>query len=153
MGYFWIIFAIPFLGLTYLVFNVARSSKSLSCVTHLNPRMLHANFIGGREIKSVSAEECDRLLRTTSDLILIEIRSKIEKAAFEPNLSEALLMSPRQFLELMMWLPETSSVVVFATSDFFSSNAWLLCGIHGTAPIYLLRSKSFTFQNLGIKSK
>jgi len=95
-----------------------------------------------REVKWISAKECEALLRTYCDVIFIDLRSGKENAPIPLAVSEILTVSPSQFSDMLRWLPASSSIVLYGASDSCASLLWSTRNIHGGAPVYVLYEDS-----------
>jgi hypothetical protein len=144
MDYFWILVTMPVIGIAYLVFVIIRRgevkfSKSVTPVPRAHPdrmRMID-NRAPKRKVKSISDKECERLLRESSDVVFVDLRSE-GRTPIPFAVPEVLVLSPGQIFDMLRWLPASTSIVLYGTSNLCTSVAWSARSIHGLAPVYVL---------------
>jgi hypothetical protein len=150
MDYFWVLIAMPLLGLVYfacVLIWTPREIRLPDCVTPLPPTnsgmmRIHQGRTPEREVRWVSTKECDTLLHRSSDVLFIDLRTEPRKAPIPIDVSEVLTLSPSQLFDMLRWLPASSSVVLYGASDACTSVLWSTRNIHGWAPIYVLHKDS-----------
>ena len=150
MDYFWVLIAMPLLGLVYFVCVLMRTPRGVrlpDCVTPIPPAnngivQIRQGRTPEREVKWVSTKECETLLLRSSDVLFIDIRTGPRKAPIPIDVPEVLTLTPSQFFDMLRWLPASSSVVLYDASDACTSLLWSTRNIRGWAPIYVLHQDS-----------
>jgi hypothetical protein len=144
MDYFWILVTMPVIGIAYLVYVIIRRgeikfSKSVTRLPRAHPDRIRKidNRSPERKVKSISEKECERLLRESSDVIFVDLRSE-GRTPIPFAVPEVLVLSPGQVFDMLRWLPSSTSIVLYATSNLCASVAWSARNIHGLAHIYVL---------------
>jgi hypothetical protein len=147
MFFLWILFAIPTLALSYVVYVIARADgvRLPDCVTPLAPMTFGATGRLGsyphqrkREVKWISTKEFESLLCGSDDVIFIDLRTQ---AGMEPVpffVANVLAIGPSQLLDMLRWLPDATGVVLYGTSDLCATVLWIARDICGSAPVYVL---------------
>jgi hypothetical protein len=146
--YFWILIAMPAFGLVYFICVTIRGGgvKLPKCVTSLSdagPDAMNMadNRAPKRKVKWISDGECKRLLRESSDVVFVDLRSECNTPV-PFAVSEVLVLSTSQIFDMLRWLPASTGVVLYGTSKLCSSIVWSARNIHGWAPIYVLDQRS-----------
>jgi hypothetical protein len=148
MNYFGILIAIPLIGLAYFVFVIIRRGevrlpKSVTPLPYAHPDAMRMtdNRAPKRKVKWISDMECEQLLRESSDVVFLDMRSE-SKAPIPFAVPEVLVLNPSQIFDMLRWLPSSTSVVLYGASNLCTSVAWSARNICGWAPIYVLESRS-----------
>lgn len=139
-------FAMPVLALCYTIYvvNTEGKAKRSAYVTPLPPTTFYstANLMPDserkREIKWISTKEFEALLRSSDEIIFIDLRSQARKEPIPFSLTNVLWVDSSQVLEILKWLPAESSAVLYGTSDLCASVLWTTRNISGFAPFYVL---------------
>ena len=140
-------FAMPVLALCYTIYVVSTEGKAKrsSYVTpRPSPTIFHStpdsipSSQSRREIKWISTKEFEVLLRSSDEIIFIDLRPQARKEPIPFSLTHILYIDPGQLLEILKWLPAESSAVLYGTSDLCASVLWTTRDISGFAPFYVL---------------
>ena len=144
MDYFWILVTMPVIGIAYLVYVIIRRgevkfSKSVTPVPRAHPDRMRMSDsrVPERRVKTISDKECERLLRESSDVVFVDLRTE-GRTPIPFAVPEVLVLSPSQVFDMLRWLPASTSIVLYGTSNLCASVAWSARNIHGLAPIYML---------------
>jgi hypothetical protein len=141
-----IFFAMPVLALSYTVYVISREGKAKlpPYVTPLPPGTFYstANFAPysqrRREIKWISTKEFEALLRSSDEVIFIDLRRHAKKEPLPFTLTHVIHVDSSEVMEILKWLPAASSAVLYGTSDLCASVLWTARNISGFAPFYVL---------------
>jgi hypothetical protein len=144
----WILFAMPVLSLCYTVYVIARNGgvRMPACVIPLSPITYRSTGRLGvypqekREVRWIFTKEFEALLRESEDVIVIviDLRPQTRKERVPFTVGHVLSISPGELLDILRWLPTTSSVVLYGTPDLCASLLWTARNISGSAPLYVL---------------
>jgi hypothetical protein len=156
MNLFGILIAMPLIGLAYFVYVIvrrgeARLSRSVTPLPFAHPEAMRmtGNRAPKRKVKWISDKECEQLLRSSSDIVFLDMRSE-SKAPIPFAVPEVLVLNPSQIFDMLRWLPSSTSVVLYGASNLCTSVAWSARNICGWAPIYVLDPGS-TIVGVGMK--
>ena len=148
MNLFGILIAMPLIGLAYFVFVIIRRGdvrlpKSVTPLPDAHPEAMRMfdNRTPKRKVKRISDKECEQLLRESNDVVFLDLRSE-SKAPIPFAVPEVLVLSPSQIFDMLRWLPASTSVVLYGTSNLCASVAWSARNTCGWAPIYVLDPRS-----------
>jgi hypothetical protein len=147
MGIFWVLFAMPALGLLYTACVIIRDGRSVSGT---GPYPLHSPSLHStagmtsdvssyREVRQISTKDLRSLAHKSDDLILVDLRLRSEREPISFHVAHVLFVSSNDLVDLLCWLPPASSVVLYGGTDRCTSAIRVGQGIFGTAPIYVLR--------------
>jgi len=71
-------------------------------------------------------------------VIFIDLRPESESKSTPFPQSHALSIAPGQLVDVLRWLPPSSSVVLYGASSLCASMIWAVRDLTGPAPIYVL---------------
>lgn len=140
-------FAMPVLALCYTIYvvSIEGKAKRFAYVTPLrSPTIFYStadstsSSQSRREIKWISTKEFEVLLRTSNEIIFIDLRPEARREPIPFSLAHILYVDSSQLPEILKWLPAESSAVLYGTSDLCTSALWSTGSISGSAPFYVL---------------
>jgi hypothetical protein len=142
----WILFAMPVLSLCYTVYVIASNGgvRMPACVIPLSPIIYGSTGRLGvylqdkREVKWIFTKEFESLLSESEDVIVIDLRPQTRKERVPFTVGHVLSISPDELLDILRWLPATSSVVLYGSPDLCASLLWTARNISGSASLYVL---------------
>jgi hypothetical protein len=148
-----IFFAMPILALCYIVYVVSSGGKTTmrGCATSLPPTPINSTTSlvevvqKKREIKWISTNEFEDLIRNCEEVIFIDLRSQARKEPIPFPLAHVLYVDSRHLLNILKWLPAASSAVLYGTPDLCASVLWTVRNISGFAPFYVLTEAPMPF--------
>jgi hypothetical protein len=146
MYFIWMLVAMPIFALVYTACVVARGEKPklpdpviplrkpvLDSTTRLG-----SHHQGKREVQWITQKNFESLTQGNDDVIFIDLRPENEsKAAPFPH-THALSIAPGQLVDVLRWLPPSSSVVLYGAPSLCASMIWAVRDLAGSAPIYVL---------------
>jgi hypothetical protein len=144
MVLFWILAAMPVLGLLYTACVILRDGDSIPPVWmyELQPSRSSAAFVSGlpcrRPIKRISTNEIAYVVQDGHDVILIDLRPQVERLPVPFAQSQILHATPTQLESLLRWLPAASSVAVYGCARESDRIIRIAHSISGSAPLYVL---------------
>jgi hypothetical protein len=148
MDFIWFFVAMPvvsFLCTAYLIAKDHRrklpdcvvplsTSNSWSARKTLNPPSR------GREIRWISMEECEDIIRISSDVVFIDLGPPGEGKQLPIPAAHVLSISPSHVLEVVQWLPSEATVLLYGASDLCASMIWAARSLAGVAPVYVVKA-------------
>src|ERR1700722_3194563 len=150
MVLFWILAAMPVLGLLYTACVILRDGDSIPPVWlyELQPSRGSAAFVSGlpcrRPIKRMSTNEIADVVEDGDDVILIDLRPQLERMPVPFPRSRILNSTPTQLESLLRWLPSASSVAVYGCARDSDRITRIAHSISGSAPLYILSEGPIT---------
>jgi len=145
MVLFWILAAIPALGLIYTACVILRDGDSIPPVWmyELQPSSYSpATFASGlsrrRPVQRMSTQDIAHIVEDRDDVILIDLRPQVERKPVPFPRSRILYTTPTQLESLLRWLPSASSVAVYGRARDWDQIIRIARSISGSAPLYVL---------------
>jgi len=128
----WLLVAMPLVGLFCAVYISLRDEKRLRAET------MARSMSKRRRVTWISRSECDALLRTCEDVVIIDLTMRQANASDVLPSDRTLSLRPDQMLNLLKWLPPESSALVYGVSDVCALRLWTKRNLPGIAPIYVM---------------
>jgi hypothetical protein len=157
MNSFWILVGIPSFGLLCFsfIFLKRRDPRLAYCVTPVVPfgsshRFERTRWMNDRMVKWISPEKCARLLSRSPELTLINIQSATKMPAFVASKHDVVSLTLSDFFDLLIWLPESSGVIVCGASDSYTSIKSDIHRTYGHAAISSLCSELISTEKRAI---
>jgi hypothetical protein len=148
MEFIWLLVAMPVVSFLCSAYLIARDNrrKLPDCVVPLSTSGLWSAkktsppTSRGREIRWTSVGECEDIIRSSRDVIFINLGPPEEEKQLPISPAHALSISPRHVLAVLQWLPPETTVVVYGASDLCASMIWTVRNLAGVAPVYFLKT-------------
>jgi hypothetical protein len=146
MEIFWLLFAMPVLGLLYTACVIVHDGR---CAPETGAHPLRSQSLDStagmawdvgsyREVKQITARELKCLVYKPEDLILVDLRPRSETSPISFPVANVLFASPSDLVNLLYWLPPATSAVLYGGTATCAQAIQVGHGISGTAPIYVL---------------
>src|SRR5665213_1848951 len=117
---FWVFCAIPsaalFCAACLIVHDGHAKLRGRASELHLghDPIVDTSSYLKrSRAVEPISAVEHRDLLHRSDDLIFIDLRSSWERKSLASPAANTLSVAPSQLLDLLLWLPPATSVVLY----------------------------------------
>lgn len=149
MEFIWIFLAMPVVSFLCSAYLIARDNrrKLPDCVVPLSTSGLWSAKTKtstptscGREIRWISMKECEDIIRTSSDVVLINLEPSEEGKQLPIPDEHVLSISPSHVLNVVQWLPPETTVVLYGASDLCASMIWTARSLAGVAPVYVVKA-------------
>jgi hypothetical protein len=153
MNWIWVLVAMPLASLVYFAYKLSRdNTEHATRYVHkiakaILPIRLRSGLFqkGERPISWVSEREFGALVRTSDDVILVDLASDRNGKPDAGNGSRMLFNAPnvllieqRGLLDVLRWASSTSSVVLYGSRDVCASAIPAIRKVAGSAPVYLM---------------
>lgn len=146
MNGFWIIVAMPIVGLAYVAYIIATDKRAAMPPSLMSSRSIRLQIVAPsapytyqkRKIRRISRRECECLIQDCEDIILINLtQHRSIRLTGLPTTCE-LFVHPNEIREIIRWLPPESSAVLYGEADMCNSVLTAVRDAPGKAPLYVL---------------
>jgi hypothetical protein len=94
----------------------------------------------GRKIRWISMRECEDIVRTSSNVVFIDLGPPEEGKQLPIRAAHVLSISPSHVLDVVRWLPPETTVLLYGASDPCASMIWTARSLAGVAPVYVVKA-------------
>ena len=147
MDFIWFFVAVPVVSFlcTACLIATDHRRKLPDCVVPLSTIGLvsakkTSPFSNRRKIRWISMGECEGIVRTSSDVVFLDLGPPEEDKRLPMRAAHVLSISPNHVLGVVQWLPPETTVVLYGAYDLCASMIWTARSLAGIAPVYVVKA-------------
>jgi hypothetical protein len=148
MEFIWLLVAMPVVSFLCSAYLIAKGNrrKLPDCVAPLSTMgLVSAKNTSslpscGRKITWISMKECEDIIRTSSDVVFIDLGPPEEGKKLPIPAAHVLSISPSHVLDVVRWLPPETTVLLYGASELCASMIWTARSLAGVAPVYVVKA-------------
>jgi hypothetical protein len=146
MDFIWFFVAVPLVSFLCTAYLIAKDHRRklpdcvvpLSTIPWVPAKRISSLPSNGRKVRWISMKECEDIVRTSSDVVLINLGPPEEGKRLPVPAAHVLSISPIHVLDVVRWLPPEATILLYGASDLCASMIWTARSLTGIAPVYVV---------------